>query len=326
MSATEHSDTATPGDVADDLIGHVQDLQDRLDELGDETARELAEELVSAVVSMYGAGLERIVDALMAGEEPVQRAAAALAEDPLVAALLMIHDLHPVPLAERVAEALERVRPYMESHGGNVELISLESGVARLRLQGSCSDCSASSVTLELAIKQALEELAPDLEALEVEGMAGEPEPALGGFALPMVHSQPAQDGKPGDGLLTLPMAGGAGAAGGAGGDAGAPPAWFELDGVARLGVSRLHSAQVAGVDLLVANVGGTLLAYRDVCADCGAPLHGGDLQEGALTCPACARTYFLPRAGRSMDDERLQLQPVPLLREDGQVLVALAP
>ena len=60
----------------------------------------------------------------------------------------------------------------MESHGGNVELLSLENGIARIHLRGSCSDCSASAVTLELAIKQALEQAAPDLEGLEVEGVA----------------------------------------------------------------------------------------------------------------------------------------------------------
>ena len=90
-----------------------------------------------------------------------------------MAALLLIHDLHPVPLLERVQGALEQVRPYMESHGGNVELLSLERGVARISLRGSCSDCAASAVTLELAIKQALEQAAPDLEGLEVEGMTG---------------------------------------------------------------------------------------------------------------------------------------------------------
>ena len=77
-----------------------------------------------------------------------------------VASLLLIHDLYPVDLQTRVIEALDTVRPYMESHGGNVELLALEHGVARIRLQGSCSDCSASSVTLELAIKQALDETA----------------------------------------------------------------------------------------------------------------------------------------------------------------------
>ena len=76
----------------------------------------------------------------------------------------------------------------MESHGGNVELLSLEHGVARIHLRGSCSDCSASSVTLELAIKQALEEAAPDLEGLEVEGMAPQ---TAGGPGLPMVTGVP---------------------------------------------------------------------------------------------------------------------------------------
>ena len=45
----------------------------------------------------------------------------------------------------------------------------------------------------------------------------------------------------------------------------------------------------------------------------------------GALTCPTCARSFFLPRAGRSLDDDGLQLAPVPLLRENGGVRVALS-
>jgi nitrite reductase/ring-hydroxylating ferredoxin subunit len=67
------------------------------------------------------------------------------------------------------------------------------------------------------------------------------------------------------------------------------------------------------------------LLAYRDRCASCGGELHGGELSSGALRCPACGRSYFLPRAGRSLDDEQLQLDPVPLLRENGNVRVALS-
>ncbi len=86
-----------------------------------------------------------------------------------------------------------------------------------------------------------------------------------------------------------------------------------------------LAGVAVAGSELVVANVEGTLLAYRDACAGCGGALHGGELRAGALLCPHCGRTFFLPRAGRSMDDERLQLEPVPLLREDGRVKVALA-
>src|SRR3984885_7168444 len=167
---------------AEQLVGRVEELQAALETCGESVPRGLAEELVSAVVQMYGAGLEQIVGSVSEAGPQGEQIAASLLDDPLVATLLLIHDLHPVSLEQRVQQALDSVRPYMESHGGNVELLSLEDGVARIHLRGSCSDCSASSVTLELAIKQALEEAAPDLEGLEVEVMA----PQATGLALPM--------------------------------------------------------------------------------------------------------------------------------------------
>ena len=80
----------------------------------------------------------------------------------------------------------------------------------------------------------------------------------------------------------------------------------------------------VFGVALVVANVDGTLLAYRNACAHCGGTLDGGALDGGALSCPGCGRRFSLPQAGRSLDGESLQLQPVPLLREQEEIKVAL--
>ena len=102
-------------------------------------------------------------------------------------------------------------------------------------------------------------------------------------------------------------------------------PSWFEVASVGGLADGALAAVNVAGSDLLVANVDGTLLAYRDRCASCGATLHDGLLLAGALSCPECARSFFLPRAGRSMDDDRMQLEPVPLLHDEGRVKVALS-
>src|ERR1700733_5672987 len=301
-------DTASPPatEGVEQLVERVQDLQAHLEAAGESAPRELAEELVSSVVQMYGAGLERILAALFEAGPEGERIAASLSDDPLVATLLLIHDLHPVPLEQRVQSALDSVRPYMESHGGNVELLSLGPGTARIHLQGSCSDCSASSVTLELAIKQALEDAAPDLEGLEVEGVTAR---TAGGPGLPM-----ATGTGPTGMELPVVMSGPAPA-----------PLWFDVESIASLADGSLAAVSVAGSDLVVANVDGSLLAYRDRCASCGARLHDGMLMAGALSCPECARSFFLPRAGRSMDDEQLQLEPVPLLREDGRVKVALA-
>jgi Fe-S cluster biogenesis protein NfuA/nitrite reductase/ring-hydroxylating ferredoxin subunit len=303
---------AVPTQGPEQLVTAVQDLQARLDAAPDGPARAVAEELMSAVVQLYGAGLEQILATLFDAGEPGERIAVGLAEDPLVATLMLIHDLHPVPLADRVQGALESVRPYMESHGGNVELLSLERGVARIRLKGSCSDCSASSVTLELAIKQALEEAAPDLEGLEVEGVTVQ---TAGGPGLPMVTgtAPAAPTGMELPVVMSAPTL--------------QPPApsWIEVAAVGELADGSMAAVTVAGSHLLVANVEGTLLAYRDHCANCGAALHDGRLSSGALACPSCERSFFLPRAGRSMDDEQIQLEPVPLLREQGHVKVALA-
>ncbi len=202
----EGHDDKRLGEGHDGLLLRVQELQEKLDSAGDPATRELAEELVSTVVQMYGAGLERIVDSLLAAGEEGKRLALALAEEEQVAALLMIHDLHPTPLLERVQGALEQVRPYMESHGGNVELLSLERGVARISLRGSCSSCAASTVTLELAIKQALEQAAPDLEGLEVEGMTNAPTGVPTGPLLPLSSGSPAPAPPP-PGTVALPMA-----------------------------------------------------------------------------------------------------------------------
>jgi Fe-S cluster biogenesis protein NfuA/nitrite reductase/ring-hydroxylating ferredoxin subunit len=262
------------------LIARVQELTGRLEDLEDAACRNLAEELTSAVVQMYGAGLERIVE-LIEDDETRDR----LAADELVAGLLMIHDLYPVPLEERVVQALDTVRPYMESHGGNVELLGIEDGVAKLRLEGSCKSCRASSSTLELAVRQALQEMAPDLLGMDVEGVVEE---EVSGIALPMVNGSPA---------------------------------WHTLD-IEAPGL--LTATDVSGMSLVVANVDGTLLAYRNECAGCGGALDGAALDGGALTCPGCGRRYFLPQAGRSMDDDHLQLQPIPLLREAEGIKVAL--
>jgi Fe-S cluster biogenesis protein NfuA/nitrite reductase/ring-hydroxylating ferredoxin subunit len=293
--------------VAEQLVERVQELQAALDSAGASATRDLAEELVATVVQMYGIGLERIVGALMEAGEHGERIAVGLTDDPLVATLMLIHDLHPVPLADRVQAALDSVRPYMESHGGNVELLGLENGIARIHLRGSCSDCSASSVTLELAIKQALEEAAPDLEGLEVEGMAPQ---TVGGNGLPMVTGS-APTG------MELPIV--------ISDTPAMPPSWFDVNSIGELTDGSVVPVAVAGNELLIANVDGTLLAYRDTCASCGGTLHDGQLREGALACRHCERSFFLPRAGRSMDDDKLQLEPVPLLREQGRVKVALA-
>ena len=95
-----------------------------------------------------------------------------LAADPLVANLLMLHDLHPDDVESRIQQALDAVRPYLGSHAGGIEFLGVDDeGVARLRLQGSCDGCPSSSLTVQSAIERAVLEAAPDVVRIDVEGM-----------------------------------------------------------------------------------------------------------------------------------------------------------
>jgi Fe-S cluster biogenesis protein NfuA len=191
---------ATEQKAPEELVERVQELLGSLDEIADPVAQARVQELVGTVLELYGAGLERILGILQDAGDPALPIRDALLDDGIVASLLLIHGLYPIPLEERVTQALDSMRPFLASHGGNVELVSLEEGVARLRLQGSCDGCPSSAATLENALKEALDEAAPDLLGLEVEGVVGleEQKPdGPPGLSLPMV-----QVGAP-----TLPMA-----------------------------------------------------------------------------------------------------------------------
>jgi len=191
---------ATTPQAPEELVERVQDPLGSLDDIADPFAQQRVQELIGAVLELYGAGLDRILGVVNDAGEPGLPIREALLEDGIVASLLLIHGLFPVPLEERVIEALDSVRPFLASHGGNVELLSVQDGVARLQLQGSCNGCPSSAATLEHALREAIDAAAPDLLGLEVEGAVGLEDlkdDKAAGLSLPMVQV----------GGTTLPMA-----------------------------------------------------------------------------------------------------------------------
>ena len=145
---------------------------------------------VRAVLDLYGAGIERMLGHVEAAGEAGRAVLDAWAQDPVVGGLLLLHGLHPEGVEARVRQALEEVRPYLRSHGGNVELLGVDEGVVRLRLVGSCHSCPSSAVTMRQTIEEAIVGKAPDVTAVVVEGETeGAPGPAHDGarMALPLV-------------------------------------------------------------------------------------------------------------------------------------------
>ena len=151
----------------------VEKLAARLESAGDPEIRATALDLVQSVVELHGSALTRLLDSLMKTAEG-ERALAEAIEDDLVAAMLLLHNLHPDDMETRVLRGIEKVRPYLKSHGGDVELAGVRDGIVRLRLHGSCGSCPSSSLTLKNSVEDALFEVAPDIVEIVAENVAAE--------------------------------------------------------------------------------------------------------------------------------------------------------
>ena len=290
---------AEPGLTLDDRaarerVARVETLLEEVEGLADAVARDKALAVVQALLDVYGEGLARIVAHVAARDDG--SLAAALGGDELVAHLLLLHGLHPVPLEKRVREALQEVRPYLESHGGDVELLGVEDGVARLRLEGSCDGCPSSAVTLKLAIEEAIHKAAPDIEGIEAEGAAPAAPPPLLQLEISDALRKPA----------------------------GAGDAWAPAGAVADLGGGEPLLREVAGERVLFMRLDGGAYAYRPACPACGGSLADGVLEDAELRCRGCGHRYDVRRAGGCVDEPALHLEPVPLL-VDGAGMVKVA-
>lgn len=149
----------------------VEQLLTELTEAAGPVAAGLAEELVRALVELYGTGLARVVEVVAEQPGLLTR----ITGDPLLAALLVLHDLHPASTELRVRQAVERIRPFLGRHAGDVELLEVTDTAVRLRLTGSCEGCPSSQETVRNAIESAVTSAAPEIETITVAGVAAQP-------------------------------------------------------------------------------------------------------------------------------------------------------
>jgi len=272
-------------------------------------ARERAEELVRLVVELYGAGLERLLELAHEAGALDDRLVEALAGDELVSSLLLVHGLHPFDARERVERALDGVRPYLGSHGGDVRLLDVsEDGVVRLQLLGSCDGCASSAATLELAVDGAVRAAAPEVVRIDVEAGAT----PRGGGVIPVEQ-------------LTARLRAEQAAPGGVG------ITWAPAARIDDLAVGGLRRETVAGLDVVLCRLTSGVYAYRDCCAGCGSAFEGAGLQRmpsspgsAGLTCRNCGACFDVRRAGTDVRDPDRHLEPVPLLQRDGLVELAV--
>ncbi len=232
-------------------------------------------------------------------------------EHPVAAAVLAMYELVPLDEHSQVEEALDEVRPYIESHGGALELLEVDGGTVHVRLGGSCHGCAASAMTLRRGVEEKLRERIPWFEEIVAHDPEEAEEAPLPG-ALPMVQV-------------------GAGASVANGGDVLQithlkRPVFVDVGAISELPAGTMKAADVDGNAILVINLDGEPYAFRNICPTDGRnPLDGGRLTGSVLVCPwhNCA---YDARTGKRADDEPNadSLAVVPIaLSSDGVMRIA---
>jgi Fe-S cluster biogenesis protein NfuA/nitrite reductase/ring-hydroxylating ferredoxin subunit len=223
----------------------------------------------------------------------VELMAAGNFDHPIARALLAMYDLGELDDWTLVEEALDEIRPYIHSHGGEVELLDVSDGVVRVRMSGSCHGCAASAMTLRRGIEAAVRERYPGLREVVAEE-ADEP-------------AAPAPQ------LLQIE-----------GVEQVRRPVFIEAGAADDLGSGELKTVDVDGVDVLLCNVEGDVYAFRNSCPVDGMSLAGACITGTVLVCPwhNCA---YDARSGKRIDDTSGEgLSPVPIALRDGRVEVAV--
>jgi len=281
----------------DQAIAELETLVGTLERDGDERALMLLQ-LIDAV---HRPGMEL----LAAGES----------DHPVAQALLAMYDLGPIDERIEVEEALDEIRPYIESHGGGLELLDVDEGVVHVRMSGACNGCAGSALTLRRGVEEILRERYENFR----EVVAHEPEGAEQGNG----------HGAPGSGLLQIEKVGGPEPSKGSDLlqiEDLRKPVFEQVATLADLPPGEMAAVETAGGSILLTNVDGEAYAFRNVCPTDGrSPLDGGRLSGSALVCPwhNCA---YDARSGKRIDDrpEAPGLAVMPVAIRDGAVQVAV--
>ncbi len=236
--------------------------------------------LKSSIEDLHKEALKRLIKALK--DDPA--AGAKLREalgDPVIYGVLLYHGLVREPLEPRVEKALAAVRPMLESHGGNVELVAVKPpDTVEVRLLGSCHGCPASSQTLTEGIERSIREYCPEITTIN-QVSRGKPEAESNGekklyFISPFASGMKS-NWKPA----------------------------CSLDDIPELGIVE---RTINDRSVLLHKHGQVVSCLDNSCAHLGMPLEMGEVQDGVLTCPYHGFQYRL-ETGECLTAPEVQLK-----------------
>ena len=306
VTETQPTDPLTPPDDLAALGEWIDGLTQGFAAHPDDDVRERVFALLDGVDALHRSALGRLATILQApGAEGVWALTQA---DPVIRTVLLLYDLLPQGEHAQAEETLAAVIPYIESHGGTLDLLDVAEGVVTVRLGGSCQGCAGSTVTLKRVVEGALREGFPGFRELRV----AEP-PAI----RPPIPASAASEAVHPHGKRALPVVSSVAHT------ASTAPRWREAGTVGDLPPGTQRGVRVDGAAVLLCNVRGDLYAYRDACPDTPLVLSTGRLDGDEIVCPwhGCR---FDARTGQRLLHRGTALTPFPVAITDNTVRVAV--
>ncbi len=184
-------------DFRDDMQ-RIGGLVAEIEAIADPAVRAATKGLVQSLMDLHGSALDKALEIVADAGEPGMNIIDRLGRDPLVSSVLILYGLHPDDLETRVTKAVDRVRPQLRKQGCEVELLSINDGTIRARVETGSHTCGSTGKTVQATLEGAIYDAAPDLDSLVIEGL--EEKPASGFVALnTLVGQVPASSPPSGD-------------------------------------------------------------------------------------------------------------------------------
>jgi Fe-S cluster biogenesis protein NfuA len=182
-------------DFRDDME-RIGALVAEIESIADPAVRATTKDLVQSLMDLHGAALEKVLDVVAEAGEPGMNIIDRLGRDPLVSSVLILYGLHPEDMETRVTKAVDRMRPQLRKQGCEVELLGVNDGAIRLRVETGSHACGSTGKTVQATLEGAIYDAAPDMASLVIEGL--EEKPASGFVALNTLLGQVPSSPPPG--------------------------------------------------------------------------------------------------------------------------------
>lgn len=273
--------SSPPERSLNDLVADIQRYE-AIVEQWDSNQKQVVLQLKAAIEDLHKEALTRLI------RNVKQEAMGALrhaVQDEVVYGLLRYHDLVKAPsLQQRLQQALDEVRPGLQGHQGDIELVSIRlPDTVEVRLVGACSHCPASQLTLSEAVETAIKRYCPEIQ--HVVEVAYKP------VAL-STEEQPDSD-------------------------------WSLVTSLAEIPEQGVLDLKLEGHKLLLSRQGEMVQCFQNACSHLGVPIDGGECEAGVLTCPYHGFRYELS-TGNCLTAPAVPLRPYPVKVRNGQVFVQL--